>query len=172
MLEYVTSLHNNGVRHAIFSSTNFSDLPAQNWGFSIESVSVGGAINVRVYKHLSVDEYYFRTIAVDGNWTSGWQKFVFESNIININGTGLTSASAIPWNSIHIQNSGTNAVVFFSNWTGESCFPENYGSGIILPCTDVTNKRILYIGQSGRFYTGFFNVADKNNITWHTTTIT
>ncbi len=169
LLEYVMSLHSNGVRHAIFSSTNFSDLPAQNWGFSIESVSVSGAINVRVYKHLSADEYYFRTITVDGNWASDWQKFVFESNI-KINGTGLTSASAIPWNSIHIQNSGTNAVVFFSNWTGEACFPENYGSGIILPCTDVTNKRILYIGQSGKMYTGFFTVSDKNNITWYTTT--
>lgn len=86
-----------------------------------------------------------------------------------INATGLTNTAAIPWDSIIITNSTTNAVVFFSNWTGEPCFPENFGSGIIIPCADVTNKRLLYIGQSGRIYTGFFNVADKNNITWYTT---
>lgn len=78
LLEYVMSLHNNGVRHAIFSSTNFSDLPAQNWGFSIESVSVSGAINVRAYKHLSADEYYFRAMGVEGNWISDWRKFVYQ----------------------------------------------------------------------------------------------
>ncbi len=89
------------------------------------------------------------------------------SNLANINATGLTKIGAVPWKNIIITNSGWNAVVFFSNWTGEKCFPENYGSGIILPCVDVTHKRILYIGRSGKLYTGFFFVSDKDNITWY-----
>ena len=89
------------------------------------------------------------------------------SNLATINATGLTKIGAVPWKNIIITNSGQNAVVFFSNWTGEKCFPENYGSGIILPCVDVTHKRILYIGRSGKLYTGFFFVSDKDNITWH-----
>ena len=89
------------------------------------------------------------------------------SNLANINATGLTKIGAVPWKDIIITNSGWNAVVFFSNWTGEKCFPENYGSGIILPCVDVTQKRILYIGRSGKLYTGFCFVSDKDNITWY-----
>lgn len=89
------------------------------------------------------------------------------SNLATINATGLTKIGAVPWKDIIITNSGQNAVVFFSNWTGEKCFPENYGSGIILPCVDVTHKRILYIGRSGKLYTGFFFVSDKDNITWY-----
>lgn len=78
LLGYVMSLHSNGVRHAIFSSVDFSDLPAQNWGFSIELVSVNGAVNVRAYKHLSADEYYFRAMGTEGNWISDWRKFVYQ----------------------------------------------------------------------------------------------
>ena len=89
------------------------------------------------------------------------------SNLATINATGLTKIGAVPWKDIIITNSGRNAVVFFSNWTGEKCFPENYGSGIILPCVDVTHKRILYIGRSGKLYTGFFFASDKDNITWY-----
>ena len=88
------------------------------------------------------------------------------SDLFKINSTGLTSIGAIPWKDIIITNSGRNAVLFVSNWTGEECFPENYGSGIVLPCVDVNHKRILYIGRSGKLYTGFLFATDKNNITW------
>lgn len=81
LLEYIMSLYNKGIRHAIFSSSNFSDLPEQNWGFTIDLSFLSGAASVRAYKHLSVDGYYFRTITVDNNWASSWQKFVYESNI-------------------------------------------------------------------------------------------
>jgi len=79
--------------------------------------------------------------------------------------TGILSQTCIPWEDINITGSN-RCVIFFSNWSGASAFPENYGSGIVLPCIDISNRKILYIGNSGKLYSGTFKSNDKNSITW------
>jgi len=56
-----------------FSAENFSDLPVQNWGFSVIVITEGGIITVIAYKMLSNADYYMRTSNFDGTaWQTDW----------------------------------------------------------------------------------------------------
>lgn len=74
-------LHSTGMRYAVFTAFNFSDLPQNNWEFNVEAVMSGGAISVKAYQHLSASTYYFRAVTVAGEWASYWQKFTFGQDI-------------------------------------------------------------------------------------------
>lgn len=87
------------------------------------------------------------------------------NNVSKTIGTGISKPTPVQWKDITLTNYNYNAVVIFSNWTGDNNFPENYGSGIVLPCYDVLHKRVLYIGASGKIYSGICKSTDKN-ITW------
>ena len=50
---------------------------------------------------------------------------------------------------------GRPTVTFFTNWSDAVNFPEIYGSGILIPGLDSTNKFLIYISSNSIIYAGF-----------------
>lgn len=65
-----------------------------------------------------------------------------------------------------------NKVTFFTNWADNTNFPKIYGSGVMIPCADGTNRTIIYCDVTDStkgFYIG--NAKKSNNVwsvTWYT----
>ena len=54
--------------------------------------------------------------------------------------------------------------IFFTSWDGDANFPFAYGSGVSIPCMDVRNRMLFFIGLNGVAYYGIWS-ADVG-ITW------
>ena len=52
----------------------------------------------------------------------------------------------------------------FTNWSNNTDFPAQYGSGIILPCKDAAEKRLIY-ATSDRFWIGTWK-RSTGTISW------
>lgn len=64
-----------------FSAESFSDLPVQNWGFSVIVITEGDGKTVIAYRLLSDADYYMRTINYDGSaWQTDWIRVYTTSN--------------------------------------------------------------------------------------------
>lgn len=155
-------LQENGLLHIY--SVNPGRKPAQGLpeGYSEYGTIIAftkGEYNIMLYCNV------FGKVAFYGENSKKW--IPYDLDVLNniFNTTGISSQTGIPWGDVNC--TGINkGVTFFTNWTGETCFPENYGSGIILPCNDVSGRKILYIGHSGKLYSGNLKANNKNNITW------
>ena len=74
LLEYIGNVvypMNIGVYS--FQASGFSDLPVNNWGFTVIVISEGGAITVIAYRHLSNAEYYVRSVNAYSVWAGDWK---------------------------------------------------------------------------------------------------
>lgn len=60
---------------------------------------------------------------------------------------------------------GRPTVTFFTNWLDTVNFPEIYGSGILIPGLDVSNKFLIYISSNSIIYAGFARTT-AGGISW------
>ena len=99
LLEYINNVvypMNIGVYS--FQASGFSDLPVNNWGFTVIVISEGGAITVIAYKHLSSTEYYVRSENVSNAWAGNWNllalnNFEIKTFSVTTDSSGLYNTS-------------------------------------------------------------------------------
>ena len=57
-------------------------------------------------------------------------------------------------------------VTFFTNWSDSTNFPSLYGSGIVIPALDSTNRYIYYSSGTEMYYAFVKNTNAKWVLTW------
>lgn len=68
----------------LFSASDFSDLPIQNWTYAVEVIR-SSAIYVKIYRTLSSGiDYYIREIGTDSQWMGEWKRLNYQYPITNI----------------------------------------------------------------------------------------
>lgn len=62
-----------------------------------------------------------------------------------------------------------NKVTFFTNWADNTNFPKIYGSGVMIPCADGTNRTIIYCDVTDNTKGFYIGNAKKSNDVWSVT---